>query len=378
MQFRNKFGTTLKIISYQILKMPSEKSTLRVISSDNFNKKLNGKEIRLFTIKNTNGLVAQITNFGGVVVALWVPDRNGNYDDIVLGYDTIDGYLNSNERYFGAIIGRCANRIAKGKFTLDGINYNLATNNGKHHLHGGYKAFNEVVWDVKQLNDQALELTYVSPDGEEGYPGALDVKVIYHLTDVDEFKIEYWATTDKATPVNLTHHSFFNLLGAGNGSINDHIVQIDADYYTTIDGDSIPTGEMTSVAKTPLDFRKPVRIGDRINTDFQQLKFANGYDHNWILNQSESKLIKAATVFEEQSGRTIEVITNEPGIQFYTGNYLNGNDIGKNGKAYHKREAFCLETQQYPDGLNHKNFPSIILKPDEEYHSICIYRFGIQ
>lgn len=337
-----------------------------------------GKPVGLYTLKNKSGLVAQITNYGGRVVNLWVPDKNGNFTDVVIGYETLGEYLNSNEIYYGTLIGRYGNRIAQGKFVLNDTVYTLAVNNGENHLHGGVKGFNNVVWNAKIIDGQTLELHYFSPDGEEGYPGNLNVKVIYTLTDENELKTEYWATTDKPTPVNLTQHSFFNLKGAGNGDVNDHIMQINADFYTPVDAGLIPTGEIAPVENTPMDFRTPVSIGSRINNEFEQLKFGMGYDHNWVLNRDEEHLAFAAKVKEPASGRTLEVYTNEPGIQFYGGNFMNGKDSGKGGKVFAYRGAFCLETQHFPDSPNQPQFPSTILNPGQEYYSVCIYRFGTE
>ncbi len=355
----------------------SSKQEVVIFPENHFLKQVDGKDVKLFTLKNENGIVSQITNYGGRVVSLWTPDNNGKMDDIVLGYETISGYLNSNEIYFGALIGRYGNRIAKGKFTTNGKEYNLATNNDKNHLHGGIKGFNNVVWDAKQTDDKTLELSYISQDMEEGYPGTLKTKIIYTLTENDVLKVTYWATTDKPTILNLTHHSFFNLHGAGNGSINDHVLQIFADNYTPVDSGLIPTGEIASVTGTPMDFTLPVAIGKRVENDFEQLKFGLGYDHNWVLNQSDNGLTKAAIITDPKSGRTIEVFTNEPGMQFYGGNFLDGNDIGKYRKAYEFRSAFCLETQHFPDSPNHPNFPSTILNPGEVYYSICVYKFSV-
>ena len=322
-------------------------------------------------------MVAQITNFGGRVVSLWVPDKNGNFDDIVTGYTTLDGYLNSSEIYYGALIGRYGNRIAKGQFTLNDTVYSLVQNNGENHLHGGTKGFNDVVWKASQPDGQTLVLTYTSPHMEEGYPGNLDVKVQYQLTNENELKIEYWATTDRPTPVNLTHHSFFNLKGDGNATINDHLLQINADFYTPVDDGLIPTGEISSVEGTPMDFRAPTVIGERVDADFDQLKYGGGYDHNWVLVPSETRLNFAARVVEPASGRTMEVYTNEPGLQFYGGNFLDGSDTGKYGKPYEFRTSFCLETQHFPDSPNQPEFPSTILEPGEEYYSVCVYKFGV-
>lgn len=353
-----------------------EASMIKLIENKNFKAKIKGKLVDLYTLKNKNGITTQITNYGGRVVNLWVPDKDGNFDDIVLGYETIDGYLNSNDVYFGAIIGRYGNRIAKGEFILNDSVYKLATNNGENHLHGGTNGFNNVVWDAKQLSDSELELTYLSKDGEEGYPGNLNVKVIYSLTDDDELAIKYEATTDKATPVNLTHHSYFNLLGAGMGTINNHLIQINASHFTPIDKGLIPTGELKHVKNTPFDFTKPTEIGKRVNDDFDQIKLGLGYDHNFVFDE---KGLRVVTKVEEPiSGRVMEVITDEPGMQFYGGNFLNGKDVGKGNLPYKYREAFCLETQHFPNSPNQTNFPSTILEPGDTYRSTCIYKFSIK
>jgi len=351
---------------------------IKCISEDNFKTEADGLPIGLYTLKNANGLVTQITNFGGKIVSLWVPDKNGDLADIVLGYNTSEAYFNPGKEYFGALIGRYGNRIGNARFQLNGTTYTLAANDGKNHLHGGIKGFNEVVWNAEQPDSQTLVLTYVSPDMEEGYPGNLEVRVQYRLTDADELKIEYWATTDKPTPVNLTSHSFFNLKGEGNGTITDHLMQINADFYTPVDSGLIPLGNLAPVEDTPLDFRELTAIGERINDDFEQLTFGNGYDHNYVINQTDEDLDFAAKVVEPQSGRVLEVYTNEPGIQFYSGNFLNGSETGKSGKPYRFRDAFCLETQHFPNSPNQENFPSTLLNPGEEYYSVCVYRFGIE
>jgi len=348
---------------------------VNLIRNKKFDKLINGKQVNLYTLKSSKGIVCQITNYGGRVVSLWVADKQGNYDDIVLGYETIDDYLKSNEIYFGALIGRYGNRIARGQFSIDDSIYTLATNNSINHLHGGKKGFNNEVWDANQISDSEIELTYLSIDGEEGYPGNLKVKVIYSLTNNNELKITYSATTDKTTPVNLTHHSFFNLHGAGKGSINDHLLQINASNYTSIDKGLIPTGKILSVKSTPFDFTKPISIGKRVNADHEQIKFGLGYDHNFVLDGTGLRV--AAKVMDPKSGRIMEVTTNEPGLQFYGGNFLNGKDIGKMNLPYEYRSAFCLETQHFPDSPNQPNFPSTMLYPDEIYQSICIYKFSI-
>jgi len=343
-----------------------------------FGGELDGKKVELFTLKNESGMTVQITNFGGRVVDLWVPDKNGKMEDVVLGYATLDGYLQSNEIYFGTLVGRYGNRIGQARFAIGDSVYVLAANNGANHLHGGVKGFNNVVWDAVQNDESTLLLSYLSPDGEEGYPGNLQVNVTYELTSDNELKIEYRATTDKATPVNLTHHSYFNLKGAGVGDINDHLLMINAAAFTPVDSGLIPTGEIASVEGTPFDFRQPTAIGARVNEDHQQLKYGLGYDHNWVLTPADSGLTLAARVVEPVSGRTMEVYTNEPGIQFYGGNFLNGQDTGKNGMVYHHRGALCLETQHFPDSPNQPQFPSTLLEPGQEYYSVCIYKFGVE
>ena len=356
---------------------PQEK-TIKRIDKKNFEKIVDGKPVSLYVLENDQGTVAEITNYGGKVVSLWLPDKSGNYEDVVLGHENIEDFLNAKEKYFGALIGRYGNRIAHGKFTLDGKEYTLATNNGVNSLHGGNKGFDAVVWDAEQVDGQTLELTYLSKDGEEGYPGNLSVRVLYQLTDANELKIEYWATTDQSTVVNLTHHSFFNLHGAGNGTINDHLLQIHAAHYTPVDAGLIPTGEIAAVEGTPFDFQELKPIGAELEVKDQQLDYGMGYDHNFVLEQNGEGLNYAAKVVEPTSGRALEVYTNEPGLQFYGGNFLDGSIVGKEGKAYEFRTAFCLETQHFPDSPNQPNFPSTRLDPGEEYYSICVYKFSVE
>ena len=351
---------------------------LSLIDPVAFGGELDGKKVELFTLRNSAGMVTQITNYGGRVVNLFVPDKHGRFEDIVLGYSTLAGYLGSNEIYYGTLIGRYGNRIAGGRFTLNDSVYVLAANNGPNHLHGGIKGFNNVVWDAIQQDDRTLLLSYLSVDGEEGYPGNLQVNVTYELTDENELKIQYWATTDKPTHVNLTHHSYFNLKGEGNGEINDHLLQLNAEYFTPVDDGLIPTGEIMPVEGTPFDFGSLTAIGERVNGTDQQLVYGKGYDHNWVLKAASEGLTFAAKVVEPVSGRTMEVYTNEPAIQFYGGNFLDGSDKGKSGKAYIFRGALCLETQHYPDSPNQPAFPSTILNPGEEYYSVCIYKFGTE
>ncbi len=348
------------------------------ISDAKFDTTIDGKQVKLYHLKGKGNIQVAITNYGAKIVSLLAPDKQGQLADVELGYDNAAQYVSTKERYYGGIVGRYGNRIAKGKFKVDGKEYTLATNNGVNHLHGGKVGFNDVVWDAEQPNDHTLKLHYVSKDGEEGYPGNLDITLTYELTDSNEVKIDYKATTDKATVVNLTNHSFFNLHGAGNGEINDHIMYINADKFTPVDSTLIPTGKLQAVKGTPMDFTTPTRIGERVDADFEQLKFGKGYDHNYVLNKKGKELSLAATVEEPTSGRTLEVWTTEPGVQFYGGNFLDGTDKGKEGKTYVHRGAFCLETQHFPDSPNQPTFPSVVLKPGETYTSTCVYKFGVK
>lgn len=351
------------------------KNTLPLVDNNGFEQKINNKDVKLYNLKNTNGLVAQITNLGGRVVSLFVPDKNGEFADVSLGFKTAQEYLDANSAFYGAAIGRYGNRIANGTFVIEEDTFKLALNNGPNALHGGPTGYFNRVWEANQINDSKLELHYLSQDMEEGYPGNLDIKIIYELTDSNALKIEYYANTDKATLVNLTNHTYFNLAGEGKGTINNHVLYINADAYTPVDSTLIPTGEIVTVENTPMDFRTPEAIGKRVDDEFEQLKFGNGYDHNWVLNTHENGLTHAATLTEPESGRIMEVYTNEPGIQFYGGNFMDGTDMGKYGKSFDFREALCLETQHFPDSPNHPNFPSTLLNPGEEYYSICIYQF---
>lgn len=350
------------------------------LDSSVFSGIVDGKQVGLYFLKNKNGLEMAVTNYGAKVVALAVPGKDGVFADIVLGFDSLDDYLHTTEKYFGAVIGRYGNRIAGGKFTLNGKEYKLATNNGPNHLHGGNKGFESRVWDVLEAGPQRLELHYLSPDGEEGYPGNLDVNMVYELTDENEFRITYEARTDDTTILNLTNHSFFNLHGAGNGTVNDHMLQINASRFTPVDSNLIPTGELASVEGTPLDFRQPTVIGSRLDADSEQLRFGKGYDHNYVLDRGEGtdSLMLAATVLEPQSGRYMEVLTTEPGMQFYEGNFLDGSVKGKDGKTYDFRTALCLETQHFPDSPNKDNFPSVVLNPGDTYRQTTVYKFGVK
>lgn len=344
------------------------------ITKTAFGKTSEGQPVDLYTLINANSMTVKITNYGGIVTSLTVPDKNGKFEDVVLGFDTFDTYLKGHP-YFGAIVGRYGNRVAKGKFTLQGIEYTLAKNNGENHLHGGIKGFDKVVWqavEIKKDNEIGIKLSYLSKDGEEGYPGNLSVVVIYTLTNNNELRIEYEAETDKATPVNLTHHSYFNLKGAGTGNILGHLLTIRAHRFTPVDEGLIPTGELKSVKDTPMDFTSPKTIGERIN----QAK--GGYDHNYVLDNWDGSLKLAAIVSEPFTGRVMEVLTTEPGLQFYSGNFLDGSIRGKNGKRYEKHYGFCLETQHFPDSPNKPDFPSTILQPGEKYTHTTIYRFGME
>jgi len=348
------------------------------VTKETFGKTAEGESVDLYTLRNAHGVEAKITNYGGIVTSLKVPDRSGKFDDIVLGFNDLDSYLKGHP-YFGAIIGRYGNRIAKGRFTLNGVEYKLAVNNGENHLHGGIKAFDKVVWTGKESKTAAgpaVTLTYLSKDGEEGYPGNLNVTVVYTLTNHDELRIDYSATTDKDTVTNLTHHSYFNLAGEGNGDILNHRVMINATRFVPTDAGSIPTGELRNVAGTPFDFRKLTAIGARINQDEEQLKLGNGYEHNKIINGRPGALRLAAQAFEPRSGRRMQVWTTEPGMQFYTGNFLDGTLTGKSGKIYQRRYGFCFETQHYPDSPNHPAFPTTTLKKGATYRSTTIYRFS--
>lgn len=342
-----------------------------------FDRILNGKQVRLFTLINSNGVTCDITNYGARVVSLWVPDRNGQFDDIVLGFDSIEGYLNSSEAYFGATIGRYANRITKGRFKLGKKVYQLDCNDGENHIHGGKDGFHNQVWEAEQVSPGELELSYVSRDGEEGYPGNLHVRVRYSLDEDNTLSISYSAQTDADTPFNITNHSYFNLKGAGNGNVGDHILQINASQFTPLQEGQMPEGAIESVENSPFDFRKPTRINSRIEEGNEQLQYGSGYDHHYVLDNNGADMAKAASVEEEKSGRVLDVYTSEPGIQFYGGNFLDGSVTGKNNKVYAFRSAFCLETQQFPDSMNHRQFPTSILRAGETYTSITRYRFGV-
>lgn len=339
----------------------------------------NFDSIQLFTLKNSEGLEVKVTNYGARITSIITPDRDGKLDDIVLGYDHFSSYVNAIKRpYFGATLGRCANRIAEGKFTLGGQPYQLPTNNGPHHLHGGAFGFDKVIWLAEITGPNSVRFSYLSKDGEEGYPGNLNVSVTYTLTDKNSVYIDYHATTDQATPVNLSNHSYFNLKGDGEGTILDHQLSIKSKTFTPIDASGIPTGEIRAVKGTPFDFTQQKTIGRDIEQTNQQLEYGHGYDHNFVLEKfgRTRVLTHAATVYEPTTGRFMEVLTTEPGLQLYTANFLAGNLIGKSGKPYLRRGAFCLETQHAPDSPNQPNFPSIILRPGEQFKSTTMYKFS--
>lgn len=348
------------------------------VSSQPFGSSKEGTAVTLYTLKNKDGVEMKVMNYGGIIVSLKVPDKNGVVEDVVLGYDSLSPYLKSNP-FFGALVGRYGNRIANGKFSLDGKTYSLAANDGKNHLHGGVKGFDKVVWTatvVSSSENPSIKLAYRSSDGEEGYPGNLDVEVVYTLTEQDELKIDYSAITDKKTVVNLTQHTYFNLTGNVKRDILDHQLMLDADQFLPVDQTLIPTGVLAKVANTPFDFKALTTIGARIKADHQQLKFGKGYDHCWIFTATRDSLKKIGTLYEPTSGRSMDVLTTEPAIQFYSGNFLNGTLTGKGGTVYQQRFGLCLETQHFPDSPNRKAFPSVVLNPGERFHSVTTYRFS--
>jgi aldose 1-epimerase len=352
------------------------------IRKESFGKTASGAQIDLYTLSNKKGLEVSITNFGATVVALKVPDRAGKSADVVLGFDTLGGYENGTA-YFGATVGRYGNRIGGGQFSIDGKTYTLPKNNGNNTLHGGIVGFNQKVWKARELaskDGESLEMSYLSADGEEGFPGNLSVKVVFTLpADRNELKIDYAATTDKDTVLNLTNHSYFNLAGEGNGDVLDHVLTLHARQFTPVDKTLIPTGELRDVAGTPMDFTSATAIGKRINETYEQLVFGKGYDHNWVIASGGGKgftLTLAAEAYDPKSGRKLEVLTTEPGVQFYSGNFLDSSAKGKGNKAYGQRAAFCLETQHFPDSPNHPNFPSTQLKPNSVFHSQTSFRFS--
>lgn len=344
-----------------------------------FQQVVDGKKTDLYILKNAQGMTAAVTNYGGRVVGLWVPDNKGRMTDVVVGMGSVQGYIDATERYFGAAIGRYGNRIAGGKFSIDGQQYTLLKNNGPNTLHGGKKGLHDIVWNATQTNDSTLVLTYLSKDMEEGFPGNLDIRMTYTLGGSNEIRFDYRATTDKRTVVNLTNHAFFNLNGEGSGTINNHILQVNADRYTPVDTTLIPTGQLASVEGTPFDFRKPTAIGARVDADNQQLRFGNGYDHNFVLSDRRSiALSHAATVTGDRSGISMSIYTQEPGLQFYGGNFMQAQNTFKSGARDDRRTAFCLETQHFPDSPNQPSFPSTLLEPGAIYQTSSIYRFSVK
>ena len=356
-----------------------EDVTLSGLKPADFVSTVDGKPTALYVLKNKNGAEACVTNWGGRLVSVMVPDKNGKMTDVVLGYDNIQQYVDFPDNNYGALIGRYGNRIAHAKFTLDSVEYQLPANNNGHCLHGGPKGYHAVVWDAKPIDGQTLELDYLSKDGEAGFPGNLNVKVIYKLTDDNAIDIKYEATTDKPTVVNLTNHSYFNLSGVPGSQIMDHEIMIDADTYVPVDSTLIPTGALDSVAGTPLDLRQPIAVGAHIDDNFPQLLYGGGYDHNWVLNAAGDINKVAARVVSPTSGIAMEVYTNEPGLQFYAGNSMaKAGDKAKLGVVYPWRGALCLETQHYPDSPNQPAFPSVVLRPGETYKSECVYKFSVE
>ncbi len=355
------------------------------VTQSPFGRMPDGTTVDLFTLRNAHGVEVRVITYGAAIVSIKTPDRRGQFADIVTGFETLDGYL-TKSRFFGAVAGRYANRIANARFTLDGHVYELAANDGRNHLHGGRRGFDKAVWKgspFERGGEVGVVLTHVSPDGDEGYPGTLNVSVTYTLTPRDELIIDYDATTDKATPINLTNHSYFNLAGDGQGDILHHLLTIDADRYTPTDETQIPTGQLAPVAGTPFDFRKPTAIGARIDANDEQIRRGHGYDHNFVLNGSTAaaggaeRPHHAVRVVDPSSGRTLDVATTEPGLQLYSGNNLDGTAVGKDGHVYGRRTSFCLETQHFPDSPNHPNFPSTILRPRERFRSRTVFSFGV-
>jgi aldose 1-epimerase len=365
-------GVGFKLTVFCILLVSLAAQAKTIITKQSFNQLDDGTQVEIYTLRSGK-IEARITTYGGIIVSLRVPDRKGNPDDVVLGYDSLSQYV-AHSPFFGAIIGRYGNRIAHGSFMLDGKAYSVSKNDGENSLHGGTRGFDKVMWKAKPIKD-GIELTYVSKDGDQGYPGTLTATVRYTLSE-DALHIEYFATTDKATVVNLTNHSYFNLAGQGKDTILQHQLKINASHFTPVDSTLIPTGELKSVEGTPFDFRTSTAIGQRIDAADDQLVKGKGYDHNWVLDKTPGKLTGAAELYEPVTGRVLQVLTTEPGLQFYSGNFLNGTITGKQGRVYLKRSGLCLETQHFPDSPNHPNFPSTELKPGARYHTLTVFKFG--
>ena len=361
-----------------------EQSILPTVTIQSFGVTSSEDEVFLYTLRNENGMRVSITEYGGIITECWIPDRDGNFGDVVLGYHDVESYIKGSP-YFGAIIGRVGNRVGGGGFTLDGKWHEIrnTSNPGetKIQLHGGLEGFDKKLWQASPCirdGEPVLELRYSSEDGEEGYPGTLDVVVTYTLTSQNELRIDYQAITDKPTPVNLTNHSYFNLKGEGSGDVLNHVVRIDSEKLVEVDPDMLPTGHLLEVTGTPLDLNAPTRIGDRIDAGHPQLQRAGGFDHSYVFDNAKRELTLVADVYEPESGRFMEVLTEEPAAQFYSGNFLDGSFIGKTGKQYAKRHGFCIETQHYPDSVNQPTFPNTILRPGEKYETTTIYRFGVR
>ncbi len=359
-------------------KQPSREK-LPLFEAQAFDSTIDGKKVSLYTLNSGNGLIAQVTNYGGRIVSLWVPDREGKQEDVVLGFENLDKYINNEgERYLGPVIGRYGNRIAKAQFELDGVVYQLPNNNNGNTLHGGLKGFDSHPWAVNQVSDKMIEMSYTSPDGDEGFPGNVSVTMTYELTADNELVIKYEATTDKPTHINLTNHSQFNLKGAGNGDVLDHVLTVNANEITPVDSLLIPTGELMPVDGTPFDFRNATRIGDRIDADNEQLVIGKGYDHNWVVANATGAVKLIATLYEPASGRVMDVLTDQPGVQIYTGNFFTGEVMGKYGKPLLHRGAVALETQKFPDTPNQPSFPTTRVNPGDVYTQTCIYKFSVK
>lgn len=375
-----KYKIFLLVFLMQFYSHSQKTNTSKEIPAVNFQTQVDGKTTNLYTLKNKKGMTAQITNYGARVVSLWVPDRKGDFQDVVWGFETIAEYLSSSDIYCGPIVGRFGNRIDKGRFELNGTQYQLTINNNENHLHGGTDGFYAKVWDansVKIDGNEALELTYFSKDGEEGYPGNLTIKVTYILTEDNSLKLIYSATTDKTTIINPTSHCYFNLSGTSKNNILEHVLHINAQKFTPTTEGLIPTGELRDLKDTPLDFNTPTAIGDRIDSKYEQLLFGKGYDHNFIINKPMGSYEKIATVYSPESGVLMTVNSDQPGLQFYSGNFMKGNLIGKRGDDHNYRTGFALETQNFPDAPNHPNFPSAVLQPKQTYTQTTSYTFGV-
>ena len=377
-----KISLLLLIMTIAFTACTSKKSSVQLFPASNFDRTVERQKVSLYTLKNGKGMTVQVTNYGARLVDLWVPSKDGSFKDVIWGFENIKGYLNATDLFAGPIVGRYGNRIGKGQFSIDGKSYQLTLNNNGNHLHGGVNGFYKKVWNARQFKnekgEEALELSYLSPSGEEGYPGNLTIKVIYAVTANNELTINYEATTDSTTIINPTSHVYFNLHGSTSQSTNSHIVTIHGDKYTTTDSLLIPTGEIATVENTPLDFRKPIAVGECIESDFKALLYGKGYDHNFVINKKAGEIALAAEVYEPATGIVMKVSTDQPALQFYSGNFMDGKDTGKRGNKHNYRTGIALEAQNYPDAPNHPNFPSAVLKPGETYRQTTIYAFEIK